>query len=200
MSLAAPTWIAAIAAVILAVGAIVTSVFAIRALGQQSRQLGDQQAVHAKLAELLPLQAEDLRDSLLQRRRAQAAQVFIEVDRIPPAAVAGGSGQDEPDPPPWRLRARVHNTSRQPIHDLHVIWQRGMVRMGKPDRTGRLMPGNDASFERLGPPAMNPPVDPAILGAFLAFRDAAGVRWAVREDGTLTDIVAPIQDTQPLPE
>lgn len=200
MSLAAPTWITAIAAVILAAGAIITSIFAIRALGQQSRQLGDQQAVHAKLAELLPLQAEDLRDSLLQRRRAQAAQVFIEVDRIPPAAVAGGSGQDEPDPPPWRLRARVHNTSRQPIHDLHVIWQRGMVRMGKPDRTGRLMPGNDASFERLGPPAMGPPVDPAILGAFLAFRDAAGVRWAVREDGTLTDIVAPIQDTQPLPE
>jgi hypothetical protein len=200
MSLAAPTWITAIAAVILAAGAIITSIFAIRALGQQSRQLGDQQAVHAKLAELLPLQAEELRDSLLQRRRAQAAQVFIEVDRIPPAAVAGGSGQDEPDPPPWRLRARVHNTSRQPIHDLHVIWQRGMVRMGKPDRTGRLMPGNDASFERLGPPAMNPPVDPAILGAFLAFRDAAGVRWAVREDGTLTDIVAPIQDTQPLPE
>jgi hypothetical protein len=195
MSLAAPTWITAIAAVILAAGAIITSIFAIRALGQQSRQLGDQQAVHAKLAELLPLQAEELRDSLLQRRRAQAAQVFIEVDRIPPA-VAGGSGQDEPDPPPWRLRARVHNTSRQPIHDLHVIWQRGMVRMGKPDRAGRLMPGDAATFERLGPEAAGDPVDPAILGALLAFRDAAGVRWAVREDGTLTDVVAPIQDTQ----
>src|SRR6266567_3977828 len=135
MSLAAPTWIAAIAAVVLAVGAIVTSGFAIRALGQQSRQLRDQQVTHAKLAELLPLQAEELRESLRERKRAQAAQVFIEVDRIPPAR-GTGPGRDEPDPAPWRLRARVRNTSRQPIHDLHVIWQRGMVRMGKPDRAG----------------------------------------------------------------
>ncbi len=195
MSLAAPTWIAAIAAVVLAVGAIVTSVFAIRALGQQSRQLRDQQVTHAKLAELLPLQAEELRESLRERKRAQAAQVFIEVDRIPPAR-GTGPGRDEPDPAPWRLRARVRNTSRQPIHDLHVIWQRGMVRMGKPDRAGRLMPGDEATFERLGPQATGGPVDPAILGALLAFRDAAGVRWAAREDGTLTDVVAPIHDTQ----
>ena len=194
MSLAAPAWIAALAAIILAVGAIVTSVFAIRALGQQSRQLRDQQMIHAKLAELLPLLAEELRDSLRERKRAQAAQVFIEVDRIP-SARGTGSGHDEPDPP-WRLRAKVRNTSRQPIHDLHVIWQRGMVRMGKPDRAARLMPGDDATFERLGPQATGAPVDPAILGALLAFRDAAGVRWAVREDGTLTDVVAPIQDSQ----
>src|SRR6266851_5155634 len=133
MSLAAPAWIAALAAIILAVGAIVTSVFAIRALGQQSRQLRDQQMIQAKLAELLPLQAEELRDSLRERKRAQAAQVFIEIDRIPPATAAV-LGRDEPEPPPWRLRAKVRNTSRQPIHDLHIIWQQGMVRMGKPDR------------------------------------------------------------------
>src|SRR5450755_4032966 len=102
MSLAVPTWIAAIAAVILAIGAIITSIFAIRAVGNQSRQLRDQQAVHAKLAALLPLQALELRDSLRERKRVQAAQVFIEVDRVQPAAVvAVGSGQDEPDPPPW---------------------------------------------------------------------------------------------------
>jgi hypothetical protein len=197
MSLAAPTWIAAIAAVVLAVGAIVTSIFAIRALGTQSRQLRDQETLHAKIAELLPLQAEELRDSVRERKRAQAAQVYIEVDRIPPAtAVAAATGQQEPDPRPWRLTAKVHNTSRQPIYDLHVIWQRGMVRMGKPDRAGRLMPGSDASFEHPGPPPADPPADPAILGAFLAFRDAAGVRWAVREDGTVTDTSTPSQDTQ----
>jgi hypothetical protein len=195
MAPAAPTWIIAIAAVFLAAGAIVTSVLAIRALGRQSRQLRDQQMIHAKLAELLPLLADELRESLHQRKRAQAARVFIEVDRIPPAGAAA-LGQDEPDPRPWRLRAKVRNTSRQPIHDLHVIWQRGMVRMGKPDRAGRLMPGDAATFERLGPEATSDPVDPAILGALLAFRDAAGVRWAVREDGTLTDVVAPAQDPQ----
>jgi len=26
------------------------------------------------------------------------------------------------------------------------------------------------------------------LSAFLTFRDAAGIRWTVREDGTLSDI------------
>jgi hypothetical protein len=197
MSLAGPAWLAAIAAVVLAVAATVTAFFAIGALGRQNRALREQQAAHARLAELIQLQAEELRDSLRERKRAQATQVFIEVDRIAPAApAAAGSGQGEPDPQPWRLSAWVRNTSSQPIYDLHVIWQRGMVRMGKPDRMGRLMPGSDASFQRPGPAPASPPADPAVLGAFLAFRDAAGVRWAVREDGTLTDVVTPGHDTQ----
>src|SRR5712691_11709980 len=91
MSLAAPAWIGALAAVVLAVGAIITSIFAIMAVGSQSRQLRDTQAVHARLAELLPLQAEELRDSLRGRKRAQAAQIFIEVDRIPPSAGAAAA-------------------------------------------------------------------------------------------------------------
>jgi hypothetical protein len=64
--------------------------------------------------------------------------------------------------------------------------------MGKPDPMARLMPGRDASFERTGPQEAT---DPAVLGAFSASRDAAGIRWAVREDGTLTDIALPSQDT-----
>jgi hypothetical protein len=195
MSLAGPAWLAAIAAVVLAVAATVTAIFAIGALGKQNGQLRELQTAHARLAELIQLQAEELRDSARGRRRAQAAQVFIEVDRIPPVTAAAGPVRDEPDPP-CRLSARVRNTSSQPIYDLHVIWQAGMVRMGKPDRMGRLMPGRDASFHRPGPAPVDPPVDPAVLGAFLAFRDAAGVRWAVREDGTLTDIVTPGHDTQ----
>jgi hypothetical protein len=196
MSLAVPTWIAAIAAVILAVGAIITAIFAIRVFGRQSRQLQAQERVNEKLAEMLPLQAEELRDALSARKRAQAAQIFIEVDRIPSAAPGpAGPGQQQPGPASWRLMATVRNTSRQPIYDLHVIWQQGMVRMGKPDRAGRLMPDSDVSFERLGSLDASPPVDPGMLGAFLAFRDAAGVRWAVREDGTLTDTSAPSQDT-----
>lgn len=219
MSLAGPAWLAAIAAVVLAVAATVTAIFAIGAFGKQNGQLRDQQKAHARMAELIQLQAEELRDAARGRRRAQAAQVFIELDRIPPVTAAAGPVRGEPDPP-WRLSARVRNTSSQPVYDLHVIWQAGLVRMGKPDRMGRLMPGRDASFHRPGPgpapapagrpadppagrpadpPAgrpADPPVDPAILGAFLAFRDAAGVRWAVREDGTLTDIVTPGNDTQ----
>jgi hypothetical protein len=86
----------------------------------------------------------------------------------------------------------VRNTSKQPGLRLYVIWQLGPVRMGKPDPMARLLPGCDASFERTRP---QDATDPAAPGAFVACRDVAGVRWAVREDGTLTDIALPSQDT-----
>ena len=147
MSLAGPAWLAAIAAVVLAVAATVTAIFAIGAFGKQNGQLRDQQMAHARLAELIQLQAEELRDAARGRMRAQAAQVFIELDRIPPVTAAAGPVRGEPDLP-WRLSARVRNTSSQPIYDLHVIWQAGLVRMGKPDRMGRLMPGRDRDRRR----------------------------------------------------
>ena len=75
------------------------------------------------------------------------------------------------------------------MYDLYVIWQLGTVRMGRPDRAARLLPGQEVCFERTPePPAPGAPDDPAALSAFLTFRDAAGIRWTVREDGTLSDI------------
>lgn len=200
MPLTVATWIGAIATAILAVGAIITVYFARKAFNAQSQQLRDQQEVSKKMAEVLQLQGSELRESLGERLRAQAAQIFIEVDRIPPVTeVAAGPGQEAAGQQRWRLSAKVHNTSMQPIYDLYVIWQLGTVRMGKPDPMARLMPGHDASFDRTGPEATAPgsPIDPAMLGAFLAFRDVAGVRWAVREDGTLTEFSRPSHDTQP---
>jgi hypothetical protein len=192
MPLTTPTWIAAIASVVLAVGAVIAVYFARKAFQAQSRQLRGQHEINEKLAEAIPLQTRELRESSDERRRVQAAQVFIELDRTAPP----GHGSAAPAPPaaetaPWQLTLTVHNTSRQPVYDLYVIWQLGTVRMGKPDPMARLMPGCDASFERSGP---REATDPAALGAFMAFRDAAGVRWAVREDGTLTDIALPTQD------
>jgi hypothetical protein len=197
MPLTAPAWIGAIATVILAVGAIIAVYFARKAFNAQSQQLRDQQEIGKKTAEVLQLQGSELRESLNERLRAQAAQVFIEVDRMPPVTKAAVKPGQKADPQPWRLSAKVRNTSMQPIYDLYVIWQLGTVRMGKPDPMARLMPGCDASFDRAGPQATasSQPADPGMLGAFLAFRDAAGVRWAVREDGTLTEISRPSQDT-----
>jgi hypothetical protein len=200
MPLTVATWIGAIATAILAVGAIITGYFARNAFNAQSQQLRDQQEISKKMAEVLQLRGSELRESLNERLRAQAAQVFIEVDRIPPVTeVAVGPGQEAAGQQPWRLSAKVHNTSMQPIYDLYVIWQLGTVRMGKPDPMARLMPGHDASFDRTGPQATAPgsPIDPGMLGAFLAFRDVAGVRWAVREDGTLTEFSRPSHDTLP---
>jgi len=185
--LAAPAWIAAIAAVVLAVAVILSLGLAWKALSAHARQLAGQQELTSQLAEAVALQVKDLRLSLDERRRAQACRIFLELNRLEASA-------------PGEVIAAVHNNSLEPAYDLYVIWQLGTVRMGKPDRAARLMPGSHIEFARhsgprddavasepdgAGPAAPDPS---AALSAFLTFRDAAGVRWTVREDGTLTDI------------
>jgi hypothetical protein len=170
MSLTAPAWIAAIAALALAAGALTVAWYCRQAVAAQSRQ-------HTRVAELLDLQNQQLRQLLDERRRAQASQVYIALDRSLPASVS----------------ASVHNASTQPAYDLYVIWQLGTVRMGKPDAAARLMPGQELCFERqlADDPEQGESVagagDAASLAAFLTFRDASGTRWTVREDGTHTD-------------
>jgi hypothetical protein len=169
-----PTWIAAVATAVLAVGAIVVAFYARTITVAQSRQLKEQHEVIAPLAEVLPLLTRALRQSLAERRREQACHVFIDLAR------SGDQGN---------VAAAVHNASMLPIHDVYVIWQLGTVRMGKPDRTARLMPGQHLCFERAPEAADGASAgEAAALSAFLTFRDAAGVRWTVREDGTLSDI------------
>jgi len=179
MPLTAPTWIAAIATVVVAIGVIVAAGLAGKALSGRSRQVADQRELISQLAEVLALQAKDLRVSIDERRRAQACQVFIGLTRF------GGPATPPPD------SAAVRNNSQQPVYDLYVIWQLGTVRMGRPDREARLLPGCEVCFERAPEPSASgsgSPDDPAALSAFLTFRDAAGTRWTVREDGTLSDI------------
>jgi len=177
MPLTAPTWIAAIATAVLGVSLIVAIWLARSALGARSGQPTAQRELAAELTETLAALSKHLRQSADERRRAQACQVFIELDRATTAAAD------------WRVCATVHNASQQPVYDLYVIWLLGTTRMGKPDRAARLLPGQQCSFER-GPEleAKDNPADPDALAAFLTFRDAAGVRWTVREDGTLSDI------------
>jgi len=190
------TWIAAIATVFLAIGVIVAAWFARTASVALSRQFAAQQELTAKLAEVLQLHARELVQSYDERRRSQACRVFIELDRVIPVSLrrqadgeAGSAGQS-----PWRVTATVRNSSDQPVYDMYVIWQLGTVRMGKPDPVARLLPGEAAAFERAQAAEADPPSepaarsDPAAVSAFLTFRDSAGVRWTVREDGTLSDV------------
>jgi len=181
MSLSAPTWVAAIATVVLAVGVIVAAVVARKALSAHVRQLAAQHELTRQLAEAMDLHAQNLRMALDERRRAQACQVFIELKRA--------------DAPGQAVAATVHNNSQQPIYDLYVIWLLGTTRLGRPDPATRLLPGQQVCFERSAESARDDadardasPDDAAALTAFLTFRDTAGVRWTVREDGTLSDI------------
>ena len=198
MSLTVPTWIAAIATAVLAVGVIVAAGLARKALSAHLRQLGAQHELTAQLAEAMELQVQHLRLALDERRRAQAGQVFIELTRRPGPLAAPDPESAGPDPASgasaaapvtWQVAATVHNSSQQPVYDVYVIWLLGTTRLGRPDPAARLLPGHEVTFER-GPDsaAAGSPVDPAALTAFLTFRDTAGVRWTVREDGTLSDI------------
>jgi hypothetical protein len=185
MPLTVPAWINAVATVIIAVGVIAAVYYVRKAFGTKQRELV------AQLTDATRLHASALRLSLDERRRAQACHVFIDLDRSTPLKQVPAA----PNAPgatalPWRITATVHNASSQPVYDLYVIWQLGTERMGRPDPTTKLMPGQQVCFER-GSHSAEPPgqaIDPGSLTAFLTFRDAAGVRWTAREDGTLSDI------------
>jgi hypothetical protein len=190
MPLTAPAWIAAIATAVLAVSVIVAMWLARDAFQARSPKQKNRRELIAQLTEALELFSKNVRQSAEERRRAQACQVFIELDRRPAAAKPGEEPADQGRvESPWRVGATVHNASQQPVYDLYVIWLHGTVRVGKPDRAARLMPGQHRCFER-GPDLDSPEqqIDPNALAAFLTFRDTAGVRWTVREDGTLSDI------------
>jgi hypothetical protein len=181
MSLSAPTWIAAIATVVLALGVLVAAAAGRKALSAHVRQLAAQHELTKQLAEAVQLQTQNLRMALEERRRSQACQVFIELKRT------------STPKPAERVAATVHNNSQQPIYDLYVIWLLGTTRMGKPDPAAKLLPGQQVCFERSAELADRDGPDPPVGGAegltaFLTFRDAAGIRWTVREDGTLSDI------------
>lgn len=188
MPLTVPAWINAVATVIVATGVIAAVYYVRKAFGTKQRELV------AQLTDATRLHASALRLSVDERRRAQACHVFIDLDRSTPLkqVPASPNAANAPDATalPWRITATVHNASSQPVYDLYVIWQLGTERMGRPDPTTKLMPGQQVCFER-GSHSADPgkdAIDSGSLTAFLTFRDAAGVRWTAREDGTLTDI------------
>ena len=148
MSLIAATQFTAVATGVLAAGAIITAIFAIMAFRKQSQEVG-------LLLRQAAREAED-------RRRAQAAEVFIAV---------GGLTPDIAD------EVRMHNSSDQPIYDLAASWADG----AELQRVAHLMPGGEYPFFAAAPAdAAVPPV------AWLDFRDAAGLRWRTTSQGQLT--------------
>lgn len=92
-----PTWLTAILTGVLAVGALVTAVFAFLAFRKQSQ-------------EVALLQEQDRRD-IEQRRRAQAAQVFTWPGKAPL------HGEDD-----MRDAVFIRNTSAQPVYDISIGW------------------------------------------------------------------------------
>jgi hypothetical protein len=126
--------------------AIVTAVFAFLAFRKQSRevsdqakmlevqsdQLGEDRTVNAEQIRVLKLQAEELRESLDERkheaedrRRAQASRVFIWEER--------GMNRPANVPPFPGVTAHVANSSDQPVYDAELVWRRGADLYGSPN-------------------------------------------------------------------
>jgi hypothetical protein len=142
--------ITAIATTALAAFAVVTAVFALLAYRKQAQEVG-----------LLMKQSE--RDAA-ERRRAQAAQVFIGVSREP-GSQAG----------PYAA-----NASDFPIVEAQFWCWRGSG-LSAPDDLGMIMPG-----EQIGAsPGFS--ADYALASVLLTFRDALGVRWIRTPDGLLIE-------------
>lgn len=144
----AAAWVSAGATAGLLIAAVITAVFALNAYRKQSREV-----------ELLQKQFD--RDST-ERRRAQAAQVFVWVS------------QREPD------KAFVTNSSKQPVYELIVSLPDG----DKPFK--HLMFESTLDFHDVGTAASD-----GTFAVRCTFRDAAGVRWQTTALGLLTEIVVP---------
>jgi hypothetical protein len=166
----------------------------------QRQQFADQRAANAKQAEVFELQARDLRDSILERtveeelrRRSQAARVFLREART--GGHADESGRAKP-----AVTATVLNSSDLPVYDAKIAWRRPPVKRGDgnaeiTDGLGTIMPGDEACASR----EFTADTDMEACAVVLTFRDAAGVMWVSRSDGTLRDSDAETRSAASLP-
>lgn len=186
MSLIFATQLTAIATAILAAFAIITAWYARRAFLKQSQEVSDQgemlkvqsekldeqRNINAEQTRVLSLQARELQASLDQRRRAQAAQVFIVIE---------GSENREGR---ITLTATARNTSQLPVYDLWVRWRTGRGEFGAPSVAPLFLPAETKASEVIWTEAAGM----SGTGVSLDFRDAAGVHWRTTDRGVLTEL------------
>ena len=171
MSLLGATILTAKATMWLAILAAVTAVFAVGAFAIQFWQLRDQLGERKREAQ--------------ERRRAQAVLVYLQELKTSPTFAPAR------DLDLYTIMARVHNTSQQPVYDLHYQWhvdgQPVREDYGDDFKRGSLMPNENAEttidFRR--------DVRPERVRAIVIFRDRAGVWWSTSADGQLAEIPEP---------
>jgi hypothetical protein len=202
MSLIFATQLTAVATAMLAIFAIITAVYAVRAFRKQSQEVSDQTSMlkvqSEQLAEqrklnerqtgVLALQAAELRESLeerkreaLDRRSAQASRVSLAVKMLDSGRAAGDNRNG------FQLEATVVNASdqQQPIYDVKLYWYCGSEGYGtpNPEPLGTVLNWEKEIRHR----DYLPEAAPKDCGAVLTFRDAAGVRWIRMSDGVLSE-------------
>src|SRR5689334_17670964 len=182
MSLVLPTWIGAIATVVLAVGAGFTVYYARNAFREQSSEV-------ALLKEQVGSEQKERTREAEERRKAQAARVYMTGEVFSGNRASSGNEYvgGRPARPP-SVTAFVHNSSEQPVYDLRVHWVCGheAVQAGSEDLLGTLGPQSEKQVKRDVPDAMTLEQ----FGPVAYFRDAAGARWTLLTDGRLEPVPA----------
>jgi len=185
----AAAWLTAAATLGLFLGAVVTAIFAIKAFGKQSAEVGilqqqfaEQQEFNRQQAEVLNLQARDLRESHTRLKRDQAARINVWEERGPDprvtqSQVAAGAVREE------TVTVYVENTSEQLIHDVRVHWKKGGRPWIEPGRQRLVMPGKIAEFTQPLSAGESTGHDPPVIEADVYFQDAAAVHWLLPPGG-----------------
>src|SRR5260370_150316 len=195
MSVIAAAQITAVGTGGVALFAIITAWYARKAFRGQSQEVGllqqqldDQRQINARQAEVAELQAQELRDSLDERKRdaaarkrAQASRVFLSEYRSDPRAEIKHPASDG-------IVVQAENTSEQPIYDVEFRWHRGSAPWGEPDCFRQMLPGERRDSNRMLPADLPDYVDRSVFGAVLRFRDASGVLWLRRPGGELNEL------------
>jgi hypothetical protein len=183
---------------VLAVGAIITAVLAYLAFRKQSRevtaieqQVSDQKELSAKQADLLKVQSDQLElqrrqfeQDQMDRRRAQAAAVYVTSDLSILRVNTKVSGS---------VVVTVTNTSPRPVYDLVIDWRKGTAPWDQPQFEAVLHPmgtregGDMVRKTRRLPDDVAATNDRALYSAVVRFRDANGVHWLLTPDGHLTE-------------
>lgn len=209
----AAAWITAICTAVLAVGAIVTAVFAILAFRTQSdelitlqrqakdsaeqldlqrAQIAGQQAFNHEQVKVLALQAQELSESLAERKaEAEKAQ------RAQAAKVTGWFGyRNILERTSEGAGAVIRNGSDLPILDVRVFfhWVNEQfdgtwtaANRGGPVERVRVIPPEDERFVEMPEQirAMTTEVNDHVYVMSLEFTDAAGQRWVRDPHGAL---------------
>lgn len=163
----------------------------------QRQQLSDQQAASAKQAEVLELQAQDLRKSLEERlhaaeekRSAQAAQVTTWFVKQPhsngPFAEWGAMVRNNSDLAVLDVRAAFHRVT-EPVKGQG--WT--PLPAGSSLKSIRVLPPHTDRHLPIAPDtaAQDPQCDDDVYVASITFTDAAGNRWERDPRGALKSLL-----------
>jgi hypothetical protein len=195
MSLIFATQLTAVATATLALFAIVTAFYAVRAFRKQSQevsdqakmlevqseQLAEQKKLGERQAEVLGLQADELHESLEERKREASARRRMQASQI----IITHYSYDVDSGPYVNIGATVANNSNEPVYQAQLYWHLESESYGDPNPlfVGTIPAGSGFARDRKFPLSANK----LVSGAVLTFRDAAGLSWIRTPDGALIE-------------